>query len=104
MSFLTRLGYEVIEVSDGIEALQVCQVMDRPIHVLLTDVVMPGMGGRLLYESVRALRPEIKAIFMSGYTDDTAISSGLLGIGAPFIEKPFSSLTLARKLREVIEG
>ncbi len=97
-------GYGVIDASNGIDALSACRTSERSIDLLLTDVVMPGMNGKALYESVRALRPGIKVLFMSGYADGAGIKAGLVEMGLPFIEKPFGKAVLARKVREALGG
>ena len=76
--------------------------MSGPIHLLLTDVVMPGLSGPLVAEKVTALRPDIKVLYMSGYTDDAVVHHGVLGHDMPFIQKPFSPAALRKKIREVL--
>ncbi len=75
-----------------------------PIHLLLTDVIMPGMSGPELASSLVPLRPDMRVIYMSGYTNDAIAQHGVLDAGISFIEKPFSQDTLMRKLREVLDG
>lgn len=102
-TMLVRLGYQVIEAASGNEALDsCCDQMDK-IELLITDVVMPGMNGRELHESLCRLRPGLKTLFVSGYTDDVVASHGVFDNGNHFIAKPFSSAELARKVRQVIE-
>jgi CheY-like chemotaxis protein len=101
---LTESGYTVLLAGNGAEALQICQEHSGPIHVLLTDMVMPGMSGRELAERLLLLRPEIKVLFMSGYTDETTVQHGLLKPGTAFLQKPFSTTKLTRKLRDVLES
>jgi CheY-like chemotaxis protein len=95
-------GYKVLEASNGSEALSVCQTHEGPIHVTLSDVVMPGMSGRELAEQASAIRPDMKVILMSGYTDEIS-KAGFLHPGLHFIEKPFTSNSLALKIREVLD-
>jgi YesN/AraC family two-component response regulator len=82
----------------------VCQAHASQIHLLLTDVVMPQMGGRGLAERLAVLRPGTKVLYMSGYTDDAIAHHGNLAPGTHFIAKPFSAADLAAKVREVLES
>ncbi len=95
-------GYHLLEARDGQEALQIAEQHQRPIHLVITDMVMPGMGGRELGERLRASRPETKLLYMSGYTDDTIIRHGGLDPGLAFIQKPFTPEDLIRKVLEVL--
>ena len=97
-------GYTVLAAENGKEAIQLAEQHDRPIHLLLTDVVMPGMGGRELANHMETKRPGMKVLYMSGYTRDAIISHGVLDPGIFFIEKPFSQDALMRKLREVLDS
>lgn len=99
---LRRSGFEVIDARDGVEALRVARAFDRPIHLLLTDIVMPHMNGRDLAEHIRAARPETKVLFMSGYTDHAVVHREL-SAGAPFLQKPFTPDALARKVRGLLD-
>ncbi|MCL4299279.1 MAG: response regulator [Anaerolineae bacterium] len=74
-----------------------------PIHLLLTDVVMPGMSGKILTEELSCLRPDLKTLFMSGYTDEAIVRHGVLDSGVAFLQKPFSPMTLAVKVRSVLD-
>ena len=101
---LESSGYKVLEMADAESALAACANYDGPIHLLLTDVVMPQMSGPVVAEKVAALRPGIKVLFMSGYTDDAVVRHGVLSHDMPFIQKPFSPLALRKKIREVLGG
>ena len=102
--FLGSNGYRVLEAQDGAEALQVCEEHRAPIHLLLTDVVMPGMSGRELAVRLVGARPEMKVIYVSGYTDDAIVQHGVREEGTVFLQKPFSLDTLARTVREALDS
>jgi CheY-like chemotaxis protein len=95
-------GYNVLEAANGCEALQICKRHTGPIHLLLTDVVMPQMGGSELAQHVATMRPGTHVLFMSGFTDDAIVQHGILDAGLAFIQKPFTPDALARKVRELI--
>ena len=95
-------GYEVLEARHGDEALAICERHSEAIHLMLTDVVMPGMNGRELAERLARLRPETKVLYMSGYTDNAIVIGGVLNGRAVFLQKPFTPDALARKVREVL--
>jgi len=100
---LSDAGYDVIEARDGTEAVR--RVKDRKsVHLLLTDVVMPEMSGRMVRDRIVALHPDIKVLYMSGYTDDVVAHQGVLEAGVHFLKKPFNARTLAAKVREALEG
>ncbi|MBE9570257.1 MAG: PAS domain S-box protein, partial [Proteobacteria bacterium] len=101
---LKQYGYSVIEAQHGEQALSICDQHEGPIHLMITDVVMPGMSGRELAGRLQSLRPEIKVLYMSGYTDNVIVHHGVLAPGVNFIEKPFSPGGLVRKVREVLDG
>jgi PAS domain S-box-containing protein len=96
-------GYQVLEAAEGSEALLVAERHPGPIHLLLTDVIMPHMTGKELAEQLRRSRPEIKVLYMSGYTADVISSRGLLSSGERYIAKPFSLSSLLQKVREILE-
>ncbi len=100
---LEAKGYTVLEASDGADALLVAGLYPEPIHLMLSDVLMPTMSGPELAEDLKAVRPDTKAVFMSGYTTEVMGEYGVLRSGAPFIAKPFSPELLVRKLREVLD-
>ncbi len=101
---LKRYGYRVLSAYDGRNALQAAQEHTGPIHILLTDVVMPNMGGPELAQELRMRFPGIRVLFTSGYTDDAVVRHGLLEAHASFIQKPYTPQALGKKLREVLEG
>ena len=102
-AMLRTLGYRVVEAPGGLEALRTCREYPGPIHLLLTDVVMPMMNGREVADRVRVLVPGVKVLFMSGYTDDSILRHGVLDEGVSFLNKPLSHESLSRKLREVLD-
>ncbi len=100
---LSDCGYRVLQASGGEEALQICNVHRGPVHVLLADVVMPGMGGRELFDRLSRERPGLRAVFVSGYSEDATARGGWLPPGTAFQEKPFGPETLAQKVRMVLD-
>lgn len=101
---LTVFGYRVLAAKDGPDALELLSSYDDTIHVLLTDVIMPGMNGRELYEKAIETLPDLRVLYMSGYTDNVIAHHGILKDGVQFIQKPFSVVGLATKVREVLES
>jgi CheY-like chemotaxis protein len=99
---LCRNGYRVTTAASGREALEIAADPERRIDVLLTDMVMPQMLGKEAAERIRALRPGVKVLFMSGYTQGLLDSQGVVAAGVNLIEKPFTEKSLLAKLREVI--
>jgi CheY-like chemotaxis protein len=95
-------GYNVLEAPDPESALATCASHHGPIHLLLTDVVMPQISGPEVASKVAALRPGIRVLYMSGYTDDAVVHHGVLSQEMPFIQKPFSPVVLRKKIREVL--
>jgi hypothetical protein len=99
---LEHLGYAILTASGGDEALEITRTHQGTIHLLLTDVVMPGMSGRHLADHLLQQRPGTKVLFLSGYTENTVVHHGVLDAGVNFLPKPFSRESLAKKLREVL--
>ena len=100
---LKSLGYRTFEAPEGGRALILCEEFKEPIHLILTDVVMPGMSGPNLVERLREIHPEMRVLYMSGYTDNAIIHHGVLEEGTNFIQKPFTLENMARKVREVLD-
>src|SRR3989449_4023722 len=101
---LERFGYVVLEAPDGETALRLAAKHHGPIHLLLTDVVMPGLSGRQLAEQLAQLRPDIKTLFASGYAANAIAHHGILDSGIAYLPKPFTPETLARRVREVLDS
>ncbi len=97
-------GYAVLEAASGAEALDLARRHSGAIHLLLTDVIMPGMGGRRLATAVAAVHPETRVLFMSGYTDDAVLRHRVREPGVGFLPKPFAPEALARKVREALDS
>jgi signal transduction histidine kinase/CheY-like chemotaxis protein len=104
LRILEREGYVVLAAASGQAALTLATSHDGRIHLLLTDVVMPGLSGREVAEQLAALRPGIRVLFMSGYTDNVIAQRGVLDPGMAFLSKPFTPETLAAKVRDVLDA
>jgi len=100
---LRTAGYTVLTASNGGEALLLLEGHDGPVHLMLTDVVMPGMSGRDLAARLADIRPQMKVLYTSGYTDDAVLRHGVLNEAVHFIHKPYATAELRRKVREVLE-
>jgi nitrogen-specific signal transduction histidine kinase/ActR/RegA family two-component response regulator len=101
---LQSRGYAVLEASNGKLALDIAQKHSGEIHMVITDVVMPEMGGKALVSQLKMDRPDIKVLFVSGYADNAIVHHGILDSGIEFLQKPFSSENLLRKVREVLNS
>jgi two-component system cell cycle sensor histidine kinase/response regulator CckA len=101
---LERAGYAVTEAADGRAAIAVAEGMTRPIELLLTDVLMPGLTGPQLHRQLEAARPGLRVLYVSGYTDDEMLHRGMLLPGAAFLQKPFFGRALLEKVRAVLDG
>lgn len=101
---LTHLGYEVLQAYDIEDAIRICEEYPSPIDLLLTDVIMPEMNGVELYDQLRTTRAGIKALFMSGYTEDVVVRHGVLPEGTEFIQKPFNMEDLANRVRQTLDN
>src|SRR5579862_8626628 len=102
--YLVGAGYCMLEASDGVQALKVASAHPGPIHMLITDVVMPHLSGPELATKLTAERRHLKVLFISGYTDDTVFRHGVLEGGVAFLQKPFNLKALSNKIREVLDG
>ncbi len=100
---LEEQGYKILEASSGEDALPICKEHQKPIHLLLTDVVMPGMNGQALAESAASFHPKMKVLYMSGYPDNTIVRHDILDPGTNYIQKPFAMEGLTTKVREVLK-
>ncbi len=100
---LEAQGYTVLSAAGAREAIRLCEEHAGKIHLMLTDVVMPGVSGRDLARSAAAIRPSLRVLFMSGYTDDAIVHHGVLDAGTPFLQKPFTPRSLAQKVRWVLD-
>ena len=101
--FLEGFGYRVLEAGSADEALKIAQSFRERIHLLLTDVIMPGMSGRQLAEKILSSRPETKIVYMTGYTDDMVVQYKVLEPGVQLLQKPFTKVDLAQKVRATLD-
>jgi two-component system cell cycle sensor histidine kinase/response regulator CckA len=101
---LRGYGYSVLEAGGPREAVRVAAGQAGPIELLVTDVVMPGAGGRQLAELLRAGRPGLRVLYLSGYTDDSVVRHGVMREEVHFLQKPFAPAALARKVREALDA
>jgi CheY-like chemotaxis protein len=101
---LERQGYHILETSGAGEALQQCENHAGPIHLLLSDVVLTQTNGRELAQRLLLIRPDMKVLFMSGYSEDAIVHHGVLEEGTEFIQKPFVTEALVRKVRDILDA
>jgi CheY-like chemotaxis protein len=99
---LADCGYDLLDAPNGREALRLCREHRTPIHLLITDVVMPGLNGRQLAEQAAPIRPHMKILFVSGYLDDTIIRNGVMEAGTAFLHKPLDPEILLDKVRHLL--
>jgi two-component system cell cycle sensor histidine kinase/response regulator CckA len=100
---LQALGYTVLEAGDPAKAKEICQEYKGILHLLLTDVVLPQMDGKRLFDELSPLFPEMRVLYVSGYTENAIVHHGVLDVGVQFLQKPFTMDALARKVREVLD-
>jgi hypothetical protein len=101
---LREEGYGVLLAEDGLQAVESAKRAVAPIHLVLTDVILPKISGRVAVERIRAIHPRIKVIYMSGYTDDQVSRHGVLEPGIVLLQKPFTPADLTRRVGEVLDG
>lgn len=101
-AFLDDLGYRVLAARSAEEALELCRAQVGPIHVLVTDLVMPGASGTTLAREIASVRPGIAVLLISGYPEETALKEGTPPVGSAFLQKPFTQEALSRKVRELL--
>ncbi len=100
---LADSGYTVLSAHDGVQALEIARSFDKPIHLLLTDVMMPRLGGRALAEKISQLRPETHILFMTGHAERDAASQATLPPGAESLQKPFGRDALIGRVRQALD-
>ena len=101
---LTLQGYTVLEATRGEEAIRLFDKHADKIRILVTDVVMPDIGGRVLADTLRARKPDLKVLFVSGYTNDAIVRHGISESTDSFLQKPFTPMLLARKVRAMLDA
>jgi CheY-like chemotaxis protein len=100
---LSSQGYRVLEAPRGEDAFRIAASHPEPIHLLITDVVLPGMSGREVADRLKALRPEVRTLFVSGYAGDGVVRQRLLDRSVAFLQKPYTRASLGRKVRQVFD-
>jgi CheY-like chemotaxis protein len=101
---LQRCGYTVLEASRGTDGLRLAAAHRTPIHLLITDVVMPGIPGRMVAEQIGESHPEAKVLYVSGHTNDDVVRTGVLHDAVHFVQKPFAPAAIAQKVREILSS
>jgi two-component system, cell cycle sensor histidine kinase and response regulator CckA len=101
---LDMFGYHVLDAATPLAAIEICRAYEGPIHLLITDVVLPKMDGRSLAKALSSSRPDLKVLYMSGYTENFIVHHGVLDEGVHFIQKPFNLDDLARKIRQILDA
>ena len=101
---LAARGYDLLDAADGEDAIGQFDARERPIPLVVCDLIMRRLDGRQTIDRIRAIEPATKVLFMSGYTDDAVIRTGGLGAGTGFIQKPFGGDELAASVRELLDG
>lgn len=101
---LHRHGYTVLQASNGEEAIKLATSYEKEIHLLITDVIIPGLSGRETAARILDLRPKIRVLYISGYTDNAIVHQGILEPGISFMQKPFTTTTLTNKIREILDS
>ncbi|HST78940.1 MAG TPA: response regulator [Verrucomicrobiae bacterium] len=104
IELLTQIGYNVLSASNGKEAMHVSHTYPHRIHLLITDVLMPEIDGPELAKNLCEVRPDLRVIYISGYTDDCLAPEGILEPGTVLVNKPFSVRVLSAKMREVLDA
>ena len=101
---LKQQGYEVIEADSGGNAYMICKKLKKPVDLVITDIVMPHMGGAELIEKLNETWPDLKVLYMLGYTEDAIVNHGVLNADIPFLHKPFRPFEIALKVREILDN
>jgi two-component system, cell cycle sensor histidine kinase and response regulator CckA len=101
---LESFGYRVLTAANGMEAIETLERSGAPLHMVITDLVMPKVSGRELVEWIATRRPRLPVLLMSGYTDDEIIRTAIEGAEVPYLQKPFSPSVLAKKVRELFDA